>query len=59
MRKILEIPDNTFAFTITLFTKDNGQINGHIAAVGRDDFYKDVIKIKAGDQTNDTGEGTT
>ena len=57
MRKILEIPDTTFSFTITLFTEDNGQINGHIAAVSRDDFYKDVIEIKVEDKTNDTGEG--
>lgn len=57
MRKIIEIPDTTFSFTITLFTEDNGQINGHIAAVSRDDFYKDVIEIKVEDKTNDTGEG--
>lgn len=59
MRKIIEIPDTTFSFTITLFTEDNGQLNGHIAAVSRDDFYKDVIEITVEDQTNDTGEGTT
>lgn len=57
MRKIIEVPDSTFSFTITLFTEDNGQINGHIAAVSRDDFYKDVIEIKVEDQENDTTEG--
>lgn len=51
MRKIIEIPDSTFAFTITLFTEDNGQLNGHIAVVSGDDFYKDVIEIKAGENT--------
>ena len=56
MRKIIEMPDSTFSFTITLFTEDNGQINGHIAAVSRDDFYKDVIEIKVEDQEHDTAE---
>ena len=51
MIKIIEIPDTTFAFTITLFMEDNGQLNGHIAAVSGDDFYKDVIKIKAEENT--------
>ena len=57
MRKIIEIPDTTFAFTLTLITEDNGQINWHIAAISGDDFYKDVIEIKVEDQTNDKGEG--
>ena len=59
MRKIIEIPDSTFAFTITLITEVNGMLYGHIASVSGDDFNKDVIEIKVEDQTNDTGERTT